>query len=141
MLESSHSLSCAHLSCLCCLSGHGDAAAAAVGDQGNPAQLVALAARVVIRLLSCFSTCRSPAVASRRAGVALAVHRLAFLTCTLCSRVQKKLQARSERVKSVDFHPTEPWVLSALYSGHVFIWNYQTQTLVKSIEVRRLESS
>mgnify|MGYP002388867594 CR=1 FL=1 len=54
---------------------------------------------------------------------------------TPCCREQKKLQARSERVKCVDFHPTEPWVLSALYSGHVFIWNYQTQTLVKSIEV------
>ena len=29
-------------------------------------------------------------------------------------------------------HPSEPWVLAALYSGHLFIWNYASQTLVKS---------
>ena len=29
----------------------------------------------------------------------------------------------------------EPWVLSALYSGNVFIWNYDSQTLVKQFEV------
>ncbi len=34
--------------------------------------------------------------------------------------------------QSVDFHPSEPWILSALYSGHVFIWNYATQAVVKS---------
>jgi coatomer subunit beta' len=49
--------------------------------------------------------------------------------------IKRKLSARSERVKSVDFHPTEPWILSALYSGHLFIWNYETQALVKSVEV------
>ncbi|CCI11060.1 unnamed protein product [Albugo candida] len=52
--------------------------------------------------------------------------------------IKKKLTSRSERVKSVDFHSTEPWVLSALYSGSVMIWNYDTQTLVKSIEVSSL---
>ena len=31
--------------------------------------------------------------------------------------VKKKLATRSERVKSVDLHPTEPWVLAALYNG------------------------
>lgn len=35
--------------------------------------------------------------------------------------IKKKLSARSERVKSVDFHPNEPWILAALYSGHVFM--------------------
>ncbi|KAJ0391616.1 hypothetical protein P43SY_004683 [Pythium insidiosum] len=60
--------------------------------------------------------------------------------------IKRKLNSRSERVKSVDFHPTEPWVLSALYSGSpwvlsalysgsVMIWNYDTQSLVKTIEV------
>ena len=49
--------------------------------------------------------------------------------------IKRKLNARSERVKSVDFHPTEPWILSALYSGHLYIWNYQTKNMVKSIEV------
>ncbi|KAJ6856277.1 transcription factor WD40-like family [Populus alba x Populus x berolinensis] len=33
----------------------------------------------------------------------------------------------SERVKSVDLHPTKPWILAGLYSGTVCIWNYQTQ--------------
>ena len=43
--------------------------------------------------------------------------------------------ARSDRVKCVDLHPVEPWVLSSLYNGHVHVWNYETQTSVKSFEV------
>ncbi|AQK59845.1 Putative coatomer beta subunit family protein [Zea mays] len=50
----------------------------------------------------------------------------------------RKLAQRSERVKSVDLHPTEPWILSSLYSGSVCVWNYQTQTMVKSFEVTDL---
>mmetsp|Transcript_15386 Transcript_15386/g.23181 ORF Transcript_15386/g.23181 Transcript_15386/m.23181 type:complete len:1014 (+) Transcript_15386:125-3166(+) len=49
--------------------------------------------------------------------------------------IKKELSARSDRVKSVDIHPTEPWVLSALYNGNVFIWDYSTNTLVKSFEL------
>jgi hypothetical protein len=41
--------------------------------------------------------------------------------------LQRKLSAKSERVKAVDIHPREPWVLSALYDGKIFIWNYQTK--------------
>ena len=41
-------------------------------------------------------------------------------------RVQKKMTVRSDRVKSVDMHPTEPWVCCALYSGKVVIYNYST---------------
>jgi coatomer subunit beta' len=52
--------------------------------------------------------------------------------------VRKKLSSRSDRVKSVDIHPNEPWVLAALYNGHVFIWNYENQSLVKSFEVTEL---
>lgn len=52
--------------------------------------------------------------------------------------VKKKLSARSDRVKCVDFHPTEPWTLSALYSGNIFLWDYNTQTLVKQFEVCNL---
>jgi coatomer subunit beta' len=48
---------------------------------------------------------------------------------------KRQLLTRSERVKGIDFHPTEPWVLTTLYSGHANIWNYQTQSLVKSFEV------
>ncbi|GAB9465777.1 WD40-repeat-containing domain [Globisporangium polare] len=43
--------------------------------------------------------------------------------------------SRSERVKSVDIHPTEPRVLSALYAGSTRIRNYYTQTLAKTIQV------
>ncbi|KAF9582673.1 Coatomer subunit beta' [Lunasporangiospora selenospora] len=49
--------------------------------------------------------------------------------------IKKKLLAHSERVKSLDFHPTEPWILTSLYDGNVHIWNYETQLLVKSFEV------
>eukprot|EP00468_Gymnochlora_sp_CCMP2014_P011283 CAMPEP_0167764362 /NCGR_PEP_ID=MMETSP0110_2-20121227/13982_1 /TAXON_ID=629695 /ORGANISM="Gymnochlora sp., Strain CCMP2014" /LENGTH=997 /DNA_ID=CAMNT_0007651741 /DNA_START=35 /DNA_END=3028 /DNA_ORIENTATION=+ len=49
--------------------------------------------------------------------------------------VQKVMSMASERVKCCDIHPIEPWVLSALYSGHVIIWNYETQSSVKSFEV------
>lgn len=41
--------------------------------------------------------------------------------------IKKQLSARSDRVKSVDFHPTEPWLLVALYNGQVHIWNYENQ--------------
>lgn len=40
---------------------------------------------------------------------------------------QRKLLSRSERVKCVDLHPTEPWLLTSLYSGIVQIYNYETQ--------------
>ncbi|KAI9311723.1 coatomer WD associated region-domain-containing protein [Dichotomocladium elegans] len=49
--------------------------------------------------------------------------------------IKRKLLSRSERVKSVDLHPTEPWVLASLYNGHVYIYNYETQAVVKTFEV------
>ncbi|KAF9195876.1 hypothetical protein BGZ50_003137 [Haplosporangium sp. Z 11] len=49
--------------------------------------------------------------------------------------IKKKMMAHSERVKSMDFHPTEPWMLASLYDGHAYIWNYETQALVKTFEV------
>ncbi|KAJ1889064.1 Coatomer subunit beta' [Kickxella alabastrina] len=52
--------------------------------------------------------------------------------------IKKKLLARTKRVKSVDMHPTEPWMLASLYDGKVHIWNYETQTQVKSFEVSGL---
>lgn len=32
-------------------------------------------------------------------------------------QIQRQLFARSERVKGIDFHPVEPWILTTLYSG------------------------
>ncbi|KAI1301262.1 Coatomer subunit beta' [Halotydeus destructor] len=49
--------------------------------------------------------------------------------------VKRKLLARSDRVKSVDLHPVEPWMLASLYNGHVHVWNHESQQLVKSFEV------
>ena len=46
------------------------------------------------------------------------------------------LSSRSDRVKSCDLHPTEQWMLVSLYNGNVHIWNYESQQLVKSFEVR-----
>ncbi|RID62515.1 hypothetical protein BRARA_E01583 [Brassica rapa] len=52
--------------------------------------------------------------------------------------IKKKFAQRSERVKCVDLHPTEPWILASLYSGTLCIWNYQTQVMAKSFEVTDL---
>jgi len=49
--------------------------------------------------------------------------------------LKRRLTARSDRVKSVDLHPTEPWMLASLYNGNVHLWNYENQTLVKTFEV------
>ncbi|KAJ1964375.1 Coatomer subunit beta' [Dipsacomyces acuminosporus] len=49
--------------------------------------------------------------------------------------IKKKLSVRTDRVKSIDIHPTEPWVLASLYSGQVYIWNYETQAQIKTFEV------
>lgn len=52
--------------------------------------------------------------------------------------IKRKLAQRSERVKSVDLHPTEPWILASLYSGTVCIYDYLSQTMIKSFEVTDL---
>jgi len=51
------------------------------------------------------------------------------------SRLQRQLFARSERVKGVDIHPTEKWILATMYSGQVSIWSYETQQIIKTVEV------
>lgn len=52
--------------------------------------------------------------------------------------VKRQLVQRTDRVKGVDLHPTEPWLLANLYNGNVYIWNYNDQTLVKSFEITEL---
>ncbi|QPG74262.1 hypothetical protein FOA43_001587 [Brettanomyces nanus] len=49
--------------------------------------------------------------------------------------IKKLASTRSDRVKGVDFHPTEPWVLTTLYSGKAEIWTYDTNTLVRTFDV------
>lgn len=50
----------------------------------------------------------------------------------------KQSSARTERVKGVDIHPTEPWILTTLYTGKVEIWSYATNTLVRTIQATAL---
>lgn len=52
--------------------------------------------------------------------------------------VTKQSSTRSERVKGIDFHPLEPWILTTLYNGKIEIWSYATNTLVKLIQVTDL---
>lgn len=49
--------------------------------------------------------------------------------------INRKLLARSERVKAVDFHPTEPWLIAGLYTGNVIIYHVDTGAVIKSFEV------
>ena len=49
--------------------------------------------------------------------------------------IKKKLSSRSERVKSVEIHPTQPWVVAGLYNGNIIIYDYITQAILKSFEV------
>jgi coatomer subunit beta' len=39
--------------------------------------------------------------------------------------IKKKLCSRSGRVKCVDIHPEYPWILAAMYSGNVTIYDYE----------------
>ncbi|KAK1356764.1 hypothetical protein POM88_050020 [Heracleum sosnowskyi] len=48
---------------------------------------------------------------------------------------ENEFDRRSERVKCVDLHPTQPWALLSLYSGTVCIWNYQSQETEKSFKL------
>ncbi|GMS94674.1 hypothetical protein PENTCL1PPCAC_16849, partial [Pristionchus entomophagus] len=41
----------------------------------------------------------------------------------------------SDRVKSLDLHPTEPWLLVSLLNGEVAIWNHQTKENVRTFKV------
>ncbi|KAM3699841.1 hypothetical protein ACJW31_05G056400 [Castanea mollissima] len=54
---------------------------------------------------------------------------------SLSLKIEKEYVQNSERVKSVDLHPTEPWILASLHSGTICIWNYQSQTAEKSFKV------
>lgn len=49
--------------------------------------------------------------------------------------LKKKLVARSDKVKAVDFHPTLPWILIGLYNGSISIYDYNTQTCLQYLEV------
>uniref|UniRef100_A0A0B7B2C4 Beta'-coat protein n=1 Tax=Arion vulgaris TaxID=1028688 RepID=A0A0B7B2C4_9EUPU len=50
-------------------------------------------------------------------------------------KIKRRLLARSDRVKSIELHPTLPWMLVSLYSGRVYIWNIESKQIVKTLEV------
>jgi len=49
--------------------------------------------------------------------------------------LKKKLVAKSGKVKSVDFHPSFPWVLIGLFSGSITIYDYNTQAALQYLEI------
>lgn len=51
--------------------------------------------------------------------------------------IKKQLETRSFRVKGIDVHPTEPLLVTSLFTGTVQIWNYETQQLVRSLDVSK----
>ncbi|VTZ67291.1 coatomer subunit beta, putative [Plasmodium chabaudi chabaudi] len=49
--------------------------------------------------------------------------------------IKKKLNSRIGKVKCVDIHESEPWILAALYNGKLIIFDYSNQNTIKNIEV------
>ncbi|GAA5856561.1 hypothetical protein JCM9279_005499 [Rhodotorula babjevae] len=49
--------------------------------------------------------------------------------------INRKLLTRCARVKSVDFHPTEPWLITGLYTGNVIIYHVDSGAIIKTFEV------
>ena len=49
--------------------------------------------------------------------------------------IKRKLSARSDRVKSVDLHPSEPWMLASLYNGNIHIWNFESQVFMRYLDM------
>ena len=45
-----------------------------------------------------------------------------------------KFEAKSNRVKGLAFHPTMPWLLSALHNGTIQLWDYQLGVLLDKFE-------
>uniref|UniRef100_A0A8C5EMY7 Beta'-coat protein n=1 Tax=Gouania willdenowi TaxID=441366 RepID=A0A8C5EMY7_GOUWI len=52
--------------------------------------------------------------------------------------IKRKLLARSDRVKSVDLHPTEPWMVVSLYSGTVVVWNHESKVTVFDLHMHHI---
>lgn len=52
--------------------------------------------------------------------------------------VTPRLAALSNRVQCVDLHPTKTWILAALYSGDVHIWDYSSGGVIKEFNRGKL---
>ncbi|KTW30778.1 hypothetical protein T552_00490 [Pneumocystis carinii B80] len=49
--------------------------------------------------------------------------------------LEKVMLEHCERVKSIDFHPSESWIIASLYNGKVVIWNYETSVNIRTFDV------
>lgn len=49
--------------------------------------------------------------------------------------LEKTMLEHTERVKSIDFHPSEMWLITSLYNGKVVIWNYETSVRIIILEI------
>lgn len=47
----------------------------------------------------------------------------------------KMFKHYGEKIKQISFHPSKPLLLAAQYNGKIIIFNYETQTIAKIIEV------
>lgn len=43
-------------------------------------------------------------------------------------------ETESTRVKSISFHPTRPWILAALHTGSIQLWDYRIKTLIEKFD-------
>ena len=43
-------------------------------------------------------------------------------------------ETESTRVKGLSFHPTRPWLLVALHTGTIQLWDYRIKTLVEKFD-------
>uniref|UniRef100_A0AC35UAC7 Coatomer subunit alpha n=1 Tax=Rhabditophanes sp. KR3021 TaxID=114890 RepID=A0AC35UAC7_9BILA len=46
----------------------------------------------------------------------------------------KKFESNSARVKGISFHATRPWILAALHSGGIQLWDYRMCSMVDKFE-------
>ena len=46
-----------------------------------------------------------------------------------------KFEAKSPRVKGISFHPSKPWIATALHSGEIQIWDYNIKICVGKFDV------
>ncbi|CAI7062705.1 BEM_collapsed_G0007670.mRNA.1.CDS.1 [Saccharomyces cerevisiae] len=45
-----------------------------------------------------------------------------------------KFESKSTRAKGIAFHPSRPWVLVALFSSTIQLWDYRMGTLLHRFE-------
>jgi coatomer protein complex subunit alpha (xenin) len=45
-----------------------------------------------------------------------------------------KFETKSAKIKSLAFHPKRPWIVAALYTGTIQLWDYKLGTLVDTFD-------